>query len=376
MKPRVLVVDDSITVRMDLRAALATAGFVVTTCATKEAALGALKVQPFDLAILDILLPDGSGIDLLMEIKQTPELRSIRVFMLSTEAEVRSRILGLRLGADLYVGKPYDRGYLARTAREMFKMSDYSGPPTSRRSLSNRKLLVVDDSPTFREALATVLRQDGNQVVLATCGEDALALAAVERFDGILVDLVMPGLDGIETCRRLRALGGAEHIPLALMTSSVQAYAEAEATAAGADEVLLKPVNLGQMSERLRSLFVKKLQAHPQVIEDLASRRTPRDGVGSSGSRGSPLYKQIVAASGLSELMSKSVIDRALQRIGSTPDTVEAADLQRALPHIRDVLRTFLPHGEALRRMADIAALATAPTRAEPSGSIRYSAAE
>lgn len=374
MKPRVLVVDDSITVRMDLRAALATAGFVVTTCATKEAALGALKVQPFDLAILDILLPDGSGIDLLMEIKQSPELRSIRVFMLSTEAEVRSRILGLRMGADLYVGKPYDRGYLARTAREMFKMSDYSGPPTSRRSLSNRKLLIVDDSPTFREALATVLRQDGNQVVLATCGEDALALAAIERFDGILVDLVMPGLDGIETCRRLRALPGAEHIPLALMTSSVQAYAEAEAAAAGADEVLLKPVNLGQMSERLRALFVKKLQAHPQVIEDLASRRTPKEGAGAP--KGSPLYKQIVAASGLSELMSKSVIDRALQRIGSTPDTVEAADLQRALPHIRDVLRTFLPHGEALRRIADIAALAGPATHAEPSGVIRYSAAE
>ncbi|MFO0572564.1 MAG: response regulator [Polyangia bacterium] len=374
MKPRVLVVDDSITVRMDLRAALATAGFVVTTCATKEAALGALKVQPFDLAILDILLPDGSGIDLLMEIKQSPELRSIRVFMLSTEAEVRSRILGLRMGADLYVGKPYDRGYLARTAREMFKMSDYSGPPTSRRSLSNRKLLIVDDSPTFREALATVLRQDGNQVVVATCGEDALALAAIERFDGILVDLVMPGLDGIETCRRLRAMPGAEHIPLALMTSSVQAYAEAEATAAGADEVLLKPVNLGQMSERLRALFVKKLQAHPQVIVDLASRRTPKDGA--SATKGSPLYKQIVAASGLSELMSKSVIDRALQRIGSTPDTVEAADLQRALPHIRDVLRTFLPHGEALRRMADIAALAGPASHAEPSGVIRYSAAE
>ena len=374
MKPRVLVVDDSITVRMDLRAALATAGFVVTTCATKEAALGALKVQPFDLAILDILLPDGSGIDLLMEIKQSPELRSIRVFMLSTEAEVRSRILGLRMGADLYVGKPYDRGYLARTAREMFKMSDYSGPPTSRRSLSNRKLLIVDDSPTFREALATVLRQDGNQVVVATCGEDALALAAIERFDGILVDLVMPGLDGIETCRRLRALPGAEHIPLALMTSSVQAYAEAEATAAGADEVLLKPVNLSQMSERLRALFVKKLQAHPQVIVDLASRRTPKDGA--SVSKGSPLYKQIVAASGLSELMSKSVIDRALQRIGSTPDTVEAADLHRALPHIRDVLRTFLPHGEALRRMADIAALAGPASHAEPSGVIRYSAAE
>ena len=198
MKPRVLLVDDSMTVRMDLRAALTTAGFSVTSCSTKAAAVEALKVQAFDLALLDVVLPDGSGIDLLAEIKQTPELRTIRVFMLSTADEVRVRLQGLRLGADLYVGKPYDREHLVREARQLFKMSSHSGPPTARRSWSHRKLLLVDDNPTFLKALASVLRQEGSQVVVATSGEDALALLEMERFDGILVDRIMPGLDGIE----------------------------------------------------------------------------------------------------------------------------------------------------------------------------------
>src|SRR5262249_47905459 len=144
--------------------------------------------------------------DLLKEIKQTPELQSIHVFMLSSENEVNSRINGLRLGADLYVGKPYDRGYVARAARELFKMSDYSGAPTSRRSLSNKNILIVDDSPTFLAALADALRTDGHQVVMADSGQDALALAELERFDCVLIDLVMPGLDGMQTGAQLRAL--------------------------------------------------------------------------------------------------------------------------------------------------------------------------
>ncbi|MFO0578910.1 MAG: response regulator [Polyangia bacterium] len=361
MKPRVLIVDDSITVRMDLRAVLSMAGFDVTSCPSCESALAVLKVQPFDLAILDVLLPDGSGIDVLKEIKQTPELRSIRVFMLSTEAEVRSRLLGLRLGADLYVGKPYDRGYVARMAREQFKMADYSGPADSRRSLSNRKILLVDDSPTFREALALVLRQGGNQVVLAACGEDALALAAVERFDAIFVDLIMPGLDGIETCRRLRALRSTALAPIALMTSSIEAHKAAEATAAGADELLLKPANLGQIIERLRALLLKKQRGLAQISAEPGTRADELP----SAARGSLLYRQVIAASGLSELMARSVIDRALQRSGSTPETLVPEQLQRALAYIGDVLRIFLPPDESSRRIAELTALAALATPAD-----------
>ena len=134
MPQHVLVVDDSLTVRMDLRAALTAAGFMIKTCSTIEAARSELSTHAFDLVFLDILLPDGSGIDLLKQIKETPELRSIRVIMLSTEAEVRSRIQGLRLGADHYVGKPYDRAKVVRVARELFLLPDASGASPVRRA--------------------------------------------------------------------------------------------------------------------------------------------------------------------------------------------------------------------------------------------------
>ena len=363
MKPRVLLVDDSMTVRMDLRAALTTAGFSVTSCSTKAAAVEALKVQAFDLALLDVVLPDGSGIDLLAEIKQTPELRTIRVFMLSTADEVRVRLQGLRLGADLYVGKPYDREHLVREARQLFKMSSHSGPPTARRSWSHRKLLLVDDNPTFLKALASVLRQEGSQVVVATSGEDALALLEMERFDGILVDRIMPGLDGIETCRRLRALRSAEHIPIALMTGSIDPPTEAEALRAGADAVLLKPAQLGLLSESWRAVCEKK--PPPAALREHAASLN----AGAAPGAGSPLYQELVRASGLSDLMAKAVIDRALERLSIAPDLVAPEHVQRALPSIRDLLRTFLPPDEVLQRvgrMADLAGAADQPEEVRP----------
>jgi DNA-binding response OmpR family regulator len=375
MKPRVLVVDDSITVRMDLRAALSTAGFAVTSCGSKESALAALRVEPFELVILDILLPDGSGIDVLKEIKKTPEFGSIRVFMLSTEAEVRDRILGLKLGADLYVGKPYDRGYVARMARELLKMSDYAGPPTSRRSTSNRKILVVDDNPTFLKALALTLRADGNQIVTASSGDDALALLSVERFDAVLIDLIMPVIDGMETCRRLRLLPGLSQLPVALMTASTPPLPEAEAAAAGADEILDKPQNLSVMNERLRALILKK---QPPVVPD-----EPSNPPVSSASMeraltaaGSPLYQQVIASSGLSELMARSVIDRSLHRIGVSRETLGQEDLARALPYIREALRTFLPHSETTERIAALARLAGSTAKEPTPRPARYGAAE
>jgi DNA-binding response OmpR family regulator len=354
MKPRVLVVDDSFSVRMDLRAALSTAGFTVTACGTKEGALRALKLSPFNLAILDINLPDGSGIDILQEIKQTTELQSIRVFMLSSEDEVNSRIRGLRLGADLYVGKPYDKGYVARAARDLFKMSDYSGAPTSRRSLSNKNVLIVDDSPTFLSALASALRTDGHQVVMADSGQDALALVEVERFDCVLVDLVMPGMDGMQTCTQLRAMPRLAQVPIALMTSKPHHSLSAQAAAAGIDDVLSKGGDLALMSKALRELLLRKTQQQGSADKTVRSAGIAERLAG--GYTGT-LYSQVIPLTGLSPLVSKSVVDRALQRVGVIPAGLTHPELRQALPHIAEALRTFLAPAELERRVADITQL-------------------
>lgn len=358
MNPQVLLVDDSLTVRMDLRAALTSAGFAIKTCSTLEAARTELAHNHFDLATLDVLLPDGSGIDLLKQIKETPELRATRVIMLSTEAEVGARIAGLRLGADRYVGKPYERSHLVRMARELLKMSDGGSVALSRRT--RKKLLLVDDSPTFLGTLAETLRQDGYEVVTAVSGEEAIALLAIEQFDIVLLDLIMPGMDGMQTCRQLRGIKRLDSCLIVMMTAcEPDAIIRADALAAGADELIFKSARLSALSAQLLCILIlKRQQLRPGMIES-----GPGAGVGDSVSarRGALLYRRLIAASGLSEMLAKSLINSAFYRIGIDPtisELITPANLQRALASIGQTLRVFLPSSESLERIAGIAALA------------------
>src|SRR5262245_28654084 len=112
----ILIVDDSLTVRMELAEALERAGFHTIQCATIADARIALRSHSIALAILDIQLPDGDGVDLLVQIRKDFTLGELPVLLLSTEAEVRDRIRGLRGGANDFVGKPYDTFQIGRAS--------------------------------------------------------------------------------------------------------------------------------------------------------------------------------------------------------------------------------------------------------------------
>src|SRR5688572_32024559 len=103
MKPTVLIVDDSLTVRMDLAEAFESEEMETRLAPTIAAARGALSERRFDLMILDVLLPDGNGVELLRELRRDPATSQVPILMLSGEADVKDRILGLEHGADDYV---------------------------------------------------------------------------------------------------------------------------------------------------------------------------------------------------------------------------------------------------------------------------------
>ncbi len=124
MKARVLIVDDSATVRADLRGVLSAAGFATTLCENLTAARKTLHDgHDFDLVVLDMLLPDGEGVELLSELRHGPRTAQLPVMMLSTESAVTQRLRGLERGANDYVGKPYDPAYVVRRACELTQVS-------------------------------------------------------------------------------------------------------------------------------------------------------------------------------------------------------------------------------------------------------------
>ncbi|HEY1957262.1 MAG TPA: response regulator [Polyangiaceae bacterium] len=239
---KVLVVDDSLTVRMDLEEAFAEAGLRPTLCATAETARAALAREAFDLLVLDVRLPDADGVTFMSEVRRSSE---IPIILLSSEAEVHDRLRGLRTGASEYVGKPYDRAYLVARAEELTRVRTETG----------KTVLVIDDSLTFRERLRATLERAGYDVAVASGGTEGLRLAAQLRPALVVVDGVMPDVDGVTVIRRLRLDTRLRTTPCILLTASDDRGAELHALDAGADAFARKDDDLDVILARVAAVL-------------------------------------------------------------------------------------------------------------------------
>jgi two-component system sensor histidine kinase/response regulator len=126
-------------------------------------------------------------------------------------------------------------------------------------------VLVVDDNFQNREVAEGHLVGAGYQAVQAESGEEALARLATERPDLILLDVLMPGLDGFETCRRIRALPGGADIPVLFLTALGDLGTHKAALDSGADDFLTKPINRTELLIRVRSLLRIKALSDAQT---------------------------------------------------------------------------------------------------------------
>jgi two-component system, OmpR family, response regulator MprA len=115
------------------------------------------------------------------------------------------------------------------------------------------RLLVVDDEPAVRDGLRRALTLEGYDVVLAENGSEALRAVAAQPPDAVVLDVLMPELDGLETCRTLRATG--DRTPILLLTARVAIGERVEGLDAGADDYLMKPFALDELLARLRALL-------------------------------------------------------------------------------------------------------------------------
>jgi two-component system response regulator MprA len=115
------------------------------------------------------------------------------------------------------------------------------------------RILVVDDEPAVRDALDRALRLEGYRVELAADGNEALDALAAAAPDAMVLDLLMPHVDGLEVCRRLRALG--DKTPVLVLTARDQVADKVRGLDAGADDYLVKPFALDELKARLRALL-------------------------------------------------------------------------------------------------------------------------
>jgi two-component system, OmpR family, response regulator MprA len=115
------------------------------------------------------------------------------------------------------------------------------------------RILVCDDEPAVRAALERALRLEGYEVELAVDGEEALGALAERPVGAVVLDVLMPGVDGLEVCRRLRS--GGDATPILVLTARSGVADRVEGLDAGADDYLVKPFALEELLARLRALL-------------------------------------------------------------------------------------------------------------------------
>src|SRR6202142_4464469 len=124
-------------------------------------------------------------------------------------------------------------------------------------------ILVVDDEMSIRRALHTTLQKLGFKVVEAARGEEALSLVRTNPFDAVLLDINMPGMNGVDTCKSMRRLF--PRIPILMLTVRDSEDDKVEALDAGADDYITKPFQLRELTARIRAAMRwAKATAPPQ----------------------------------------------------------------------------------------------------------------
>jgi DNA-binding response OmpR family regulator len=133
-------------------------------------------------------------------------------------------------------------------------------------------VLVVDDDPDAREILTRTLESAGYRVVQATSGEEGLRALAHERVDVIVLDVMMPGMDGLTTCGELRNNEKTRHIPIILLTAKDDVTTRAAGMRLGVSDYVTKPVNLHEVLTRVGN------QMHAGRIRDQLDESAQRVG--------------------------------------------------------------------------------------------------
>jgi two-component system OmpR family response regulator len=135
------------------------------------------------------------------------------------------------------------------------------------------RILVVEDEPKLGDLLARGLREEGHAADVATDGEQALWMAQAAPFDAIVLDVMLPGIDGFEVCRRLRA--SEVWAPVLMLTARDAVEDRVSGLDAGADDYLMKPFAFDELLARLRALTRRAPTERPTMVEVADLRLDP-----------------------------------------------------------------------------------------------------
>ncbi len=259
VKPRILIVDDA---SENLHAMMSLLGdtYAVTAATTGEKALelAVRKPQP-DLVLLDIKMPGMDGYEVLHRLKTDPLTTDIPVIIVTTSPESEDEAKGLMMGAADYIAKPVNPDGLKLRILTQLELRRFRRKPISPDSDADGApqehlgILVVDDVPENIHQLISVLSGE-YRIIVADNGPKAIELVlGPTPPDLVLLDILMPDMDGYEICRRIKATEAGNHIPVIFLSMIDAPMEKIRGFSIGAADFITKPFDIDEVRARIRT---------------------------------------------------------------------------------------------------------------------------
>ncbi len=262
----VLVVDDNATSRRILNRYAATWGMIPHTVAGGREALASVQSQTFDIALVDLDMPDMNGLALSAALRTlAPALPVVLMATLGDGQDMRNQAQTFGVQSILY--KPVKPAALLSTIREQFgarKAAPIVAPPSkpvvsapedispNTKPPSSLKILIAEDNLVNQKVAMRMLKRLGYDADIANNGVETLEAVRRRSYDIILMDVQMPEMDGLEATRQIRQDGSIRHRPhIIAMTAAAMQVDQEQCLEAGMDDFVSKPTRLEELAHAI-----------------------------------------------------------------------------------------------------------------------------
>ncbi len=226
-KPVLLTVDDDPEIR-EIIAGLFSQDAEIFMAANGREGLAMIEQHRPDMVILDNEMPELTGLQALQKLRSIPHLTETAVIMLTSSNTEKDIMQGMISGAVDYITKPFDPQQLVERVRDRLKNLSYT-------------VLLVDDEVVIRDLLVYKFRSVGCRVITAENGTEALAKIKEHHPDLVILDRMMPGLDGLAVLHKMRADEQLAKIPVLFLTAKKSEQDVLEGFRSGAADYIVKP---------------------------------------------------------------------------------------------------------------------------------------
>ncbi len=271
-----LVVDDNATNRRILEQTLLGWGLRPTLVDGGRAALEELRRataegRPYPLVLLDAMMPEMDGFDVVRRVKEDPQLTGATILMLSSAAQLADAARCRELGVALYLVKPVRQSELLEAIRKALPAAGVRprevvlGRPRAGDSAAGVKangslrILLAEDNPTNQKLAVRLLEKRGHAVVVAADGKEALAALEKGSFDLCLMDVHMPVMNGFEATAAIRKAeeGSGGRLPIIALTANAMKGDRERCLQGGFDDYVSKPIDARQLFEAIGRFTAK-----------------------------------------------------------------------------------------------------------------------